>query len=195
MKSEKMKPLFQLIEGGLLNAHPQNPRLHSGSEKLSESVERFGFYGAVIVQSSTMRILAGHARTRLLRESDTKVPCILLDVDDDAALKILLADNRTSDLAERDCAELLAILEPLADTSGTGYSVGEVNALRAAIDLPSGDWFDQEELSGDEFDPKIRFSVCEDDYVRFTRILADQGGSSVSENLASLLEIFLSVRN
>ncbi|MEU7857839.1 ParB/RepB/Spo0J family partition protein [Nonomuraea sp. NPDC049141] len=89
---------YRLVPVADLEPHPENP--HRGDvEVISESIAENGFYGAVLVQRSRMRIIAGEhrwrgAQTRGLAE----VPCVLLDVDDEQTKKILLADSRTAAL-------------------------------------------------------------------------------------------------
>jgi DNA modification methylase len=53
-----------------------------------------------------------------------------VDVDDERARRILVADNRTAELASWDDAELLALLVSLDDLRGTGFSQAELEAMR-----------------------------------------------------------------
>jgi hypothetical protein len=109
----------------LLEAHPDNPR-HGDDAAVAESVGENGFYGAIIVQKSTGRVLAGHTRLRVAKDAGVKtVPGFWLDVDDKTARRILLADNRTSDLAVYDDEFLMSVLamtlEESGSLTGTGY--------------------------------------------------------------------------
>jgi hypothetical protein len=108
-----------------LSEHPENPR-RGDSKAVNESIATNGFYGAILVQRSTGRVLAGHTRLKAAKQSGaTSVPGIWLDVDDKQAKRILLADNRTSDLAYYDDDALFAvlgsILEEGSNLKGTGY--------------------------------------------------------------------------
>ena len=116
-------PLDQLTE------HPDNPR--RGDETvLEQSMAAHGFYGAVIAQRSSGRIIAGNHRARVARRrGETAVPTILLDVDDDQARRILLIDNRSSDLATYDDRQLAALLVELESTAGTGFDAGDLERL------------------------------------------------------------------
>lgn len=110
-------PIDQLVE------HPDNPR-RGDEEAIDASMAAHGFYGAVLVQSSTRRIIAGNHRTRVARRrGESTVPVLLLDVDDDQARRLLLVDNRTADDATYNNAELTRLLAELSvtDLAGTGY--------------------------------------------------------------------------
>lgn len=120
-------PIDQLVE------HPDNPR--RGDEgAIEESMAAHGFYGAVLAQSSTRRIIAGNHRCRVAaRRGEATVPVLWLDVDDDRARRLLLVDNRTSDDATYDDRELARLLEDLAALDdgliGTGYDPADLAKL------------------------------------------------------------------
>lgn len=104
--------------------HPKNSRLHESSV-IEESVKENGFYGVIVAQRSTGYILAGHGRLKALAKSGaTEVDVCWLDVDDERALKILLADNRTNDLAAYNEDALKATLQSILDDGGTLYGTG-----------------------------------------------------------------------
>lgn len=116
--------------------HPKNPR-HGDVGAICESIEANGFYGAIVVQRSTGFILAGNHRLMAAKAQGlTEIPCVWVDVDDDLALRILLADNRTNDLASYDESVLASLLADLASTSdllGTGYDGDDLDALIAEM--------------------------------------------------------------
>ena len=71
--------------------HPSNPR-KGNVAKIVESIKANGFYGSIVVQKSTMTILAGNHRWQAAKECGMKtIPAMLLDIDDLSAKKILLA--------------------------------------------------------------------------------------------------------
>jgi ParB-like chromosome segregation protein Spo0J len=130
-------PLDQLTE------HPANPRRGDVSV-IGESITEHGFYGAVLVQTSTGRIIAGNHRTRAARErGEPTVPVLFVDVDDDEAARILLVDNRSADLATNDdraLADLLGQLEEQANKLvGTGYEPADLAQLLALLEPPTMD--------------------------------------------------------
>lgn len=131
----------EAVPVALLQEHPDNPR-RGNDDALRSSVDALGFYGAVVVQRSTNRVLAGNTRLRVARaESAQTIPVVWVDVDDVTAKKILLADNRVSDYAFYDNAALLELLVDVnttADLLGTGYHADDLNALLNSTQV-SGD--------------------------------------------------------
>ena len=102
-----------------LKPHPRNPR-EGDIGAIHESINNNGFYGSVLAQQSTGYILAGNHRWQaMLQAGATEIPVTWIDVDDDHALRILLADNRTNDLATYNDDTLSNLLEELVQTTGT----------------------------------------------------------------------------
>jgi len=78
-----------------LRPHPRNPR-EGDIGAIHQSINNNGFYGSILAQQSTGFILAGNHRWQaMLQAGATEIPVTWIDVDDDHALRILLADNRT----------------------------------------------------------------------------------------------------
>jgi len=123
-----------------LTPHPDNPR-NGDTEAIGASLNALGFYGVVIAQLSTGRILAGNHRYHVaLEQGATHLPVAWVDVDDETALKLMLGDNRTSDLAWQDDTQLAKILQELAaeDTLiGTGYDTEFLDDLLRKIEATS----------------------------------------------------------
>lgn len=116
-----------------LTEHPENPRRGDASV-IAESIDANGFYGAVLVQSSTGHVIAGNSRLRAARERGLPtIPALMLDVDDDRARRILLVDNRAPEAGTYDGAALASVLEDLetrsASLAGTGYDRSDLEAL------------------------------------------------------------------
>jgi len=116
--------------------HPDNPR-QGDVGAISASIEVNGWYGTVVAQSSTGRVLAGNHRIEAARHLGmTEVPVYWVDVDDATARRIMLADNRTNDLATYDDAVLAELLTAVAeddDLLGSGYDGDDLDDLLAAI--------------------------------------------------------------
>lgn len=131
-----MRILNQTVETVPLDAlrnHPRNPR-RGDVKSIQASIDNNGFYGAVIAQRSTGYIIAGNHRWLAAQESNaTEIPVIWVDIEDDHALRIMLADNRTNDLAEYDDALLSELLNDLAESTGTllgtGYDENAVDTM------------------------------------------------------------------
>jgi ParB-like chromosome segregation protein Spo0J len=115
-----------------LKPHPQNTR-KSNMHVIKESIAHNGFYGAVSVQASTSRIIAGEHRWRAAKQQGAKeIPALFIDCDDEEAKRILIADNRSSDLGDHDERRLESLLEELAATRegllGTGFGPSALSA-------------------------------------------------------------------
>lgn len=119
-----------------LTPHPKNPNLGDVGA-IHTSIEANGFYGAILVQKSSGYILAGNHRVIAAEQAGAKqVPIMELDVDDDTALRILLADNRIAALAHNDDIQLAELLQEIAareDLLGTGYDGDDLDQLLADI--------------------------------------------------------------
>ncbi len=112
--------------------HPENPR-RGDVAAITESIKHNGFIGSLIVQRSTRFILAGTHRWKAAQAVGLKeVPVMWVEVDNDHARRILLADNRTSDKAEyseNDLIELLKLVSEEDELDGTGWSEDNLNEL------------------------------------------------------------------
>ncbi|MFC0546920.1 DNA methyltransferase [Kutzneria chonburiensis] len=131
-----VKQSYELVGVDRLTPHPDNPR-RGDVGVLVDSIEANGFYGAVVAQLSTGYVLAGNHRLMAAREHGlTVLPVVWVDVDDEAALRILLVDNRSNDLADYDQDALAVLLAGLEDLAGTGYAEHELAALLEPSEPP-----------------------------------------------------------
>lgn len=123
-------PLDRLLE------HPENARIHDEA-LLDESIETNGFYGAIIVQDGSDRILAGHGRFRaLVRRGAQTIPVIFIAVDDETADRILAVDNRANDLAGYDTdrySTFLARMREQSNLVGTGFDDTTVSTFLESV--------------------------------------------------------------
>ena len=155
-KKMKLEQEFEMVEVDRIKEHPRNPR-KGNTEVIKESIEANGFYGAVIVQRSTGQILAGNHRWKAAKlAGEAKVPVAWVDVDDDHAARILLADNKTNDLAGYNEEVLTALLTELNESvglEGTGYAPIDLDLLLDGDSIEDID--PMEEWAGmPEFDQK-----------------------------------------
>ncbi len=123
-----------------LTAHPRNPR-QGDIGAICESIQANGFVGAIVAQLSTGFILSGNHSAQAARQLGIHaVPVVWVDVDDEAALRFLLAANKASDLATYDQAELSALLLELHASpdglKGTLFDDDELEELRKNLDEP-----------------------------------------------------------
>lgn len=117
-----------------ISPHPKNPR-KGDIKAIAESLQTNGQFRPLIVQRSTGHIIGGnHTYLGAKRLKWTKIKVVYLDVTDEQAQRIMLADNRTSDLGTYDTALLAEILKGLPTPVGTGYETADVSAILAAIE-------------------------------------------------------------
>lgn len=122
-----LEPLLTPLDA--LTPHPQNARRGKVGE-IVESITANGVYRPLFAQTSTGHILAGnHTLQALQRMGADKAPVVWLDVDDDRARRIMLADNRVADLGEYDDQALADLLSSMDDLTGTGYEPEDLDVL------------------------------------------------------------------
>jgi len=128
--------------------HPSNPR-QGDIGAIIQSIEANGWYGTLVAQISTGHVLAGNHRLQAAIHCGLdRVPVHWVDVDDDTAHRILLADNRTTDLStydEQALVDLLLVMGATDNLDGTGYDGDDLDALLRKME------YDQREL-GDVMD-------------------------------------------
>ena len=104
--------------------HPHNAR-QGDVAAISESLRIHGQYRPIVVQKATSHIVAGNHTWQAAQSLGWKeIDVTWIDVDDDEALRILLVDNRSNDLASYDDAALAELLKSLADDAGTLEGTG-----------------------------------------------------------------------
>ncbi|MFF0409649.1 ParB N-terminal domain-containing protein [Kitasatospora sp. NPDC004745] len=126
---------------GDLNRYYRNPR-RGDVAAVAESLSVNGQFKPIVVNrgSHTGRlneILAGnHTHEAALQRGWEQIAVTWVDVDDEAAARIVVVDNRTSDLAGYDTALLADILSDLPDLDGTGYDQDDLDGLLDDVELP-----------------------------------------------------------
>jgi hypothetical protein len=129
---ESIESLLEPISA--VTQHPHNPN-NGDVDAVIESILGNGFYNPVVVQRATGHIIAGNTRyAALLALGETQIPVVYADIDDEHAIRILIADNRTAELAVRDNRDLERLLKQLDKSdeglAGTGYTVDDFTELR-----------------------------------------------------------------
>lgn len=129
-----------------LHTFYKNPNVGNVGE-IAKSLKVNGQYRAIVVNMGThtgrpLEVLAGNHTLMAARELGWEtITAHVLDVDEDQATRIVLADNRTAELGEIDPEVLLEIAGSLDDLEGTGYTDEDLEAL--VEEVPA-------ELLGDE---------------------------------------------
>lgn len=102
-----------------LTPHPANPR-QGDVGAIAESITANGWWGVIVAQRATGYVLAGNHRLQAARSLGMQtVPVHYLDVDDQTALRVLLADNRSNDRASYDDHALATLLQAVVADAGT----------------------------------------------------------------------------
>jgi hypothetical protein len=112
-----------------LKPHPRNPR-KGNVGAIVDSLEFHGQYRPIVAQTSTGYILAGNHTFLAAKELGwDSVAVSWLDVDDATGERIMVADNRTSDLASYNNDALADLLHSLPDLDGTGFTRLDLDEL------------------------------------------------------------------
>jgi DNA modification methylase len=117
-----------------LKLYPGNAR-QGDLAALAESLRINGQYRPIVVDQDRMQVLAGNHTLMAAKELgwETIKVSYIAGLTETQARKIVIADNRISDLASYDNAALARLLEALPDHEGTGYSTGDAEALIASL--------------------------------------------------------------
>lgn len=132
--------MIEQVELSEIVTHPDNPR-QGDIGLISSLITTNGWYGVLVVQASTRQILVGNHRylAALALGIDT-LPVEWLDCDDDTALRILLADNASSDAASYDDTQLATLLQELTQTPagllGTGQTPEDLDEIVKRVNTP-----------------------------------------------------------
>lgn len=116
------------VRAGELRPHPKNWRTHPAAQQdaLRGVLAEIGYAGALLARElpdGTLELIDGHLRAETT--PDAEVPVLVLDLDDEEALKLLALHDPLAGMAETNeaaLAELLAHVETESD------------ALRAMLD-------------------------------------------------------------
>jgi hypothetical protein len=123
-----------------LNPDPENPRTHDERNLASirASLEAHGQVEPLVVQRSSMMIIAGNGRAEAMREIGWESASVaLIDCDDEAARRLSIALNRSGELAGWDEGILaqhlkeLSMIDDTFDPVALGFTGSEMEALVA----------------------------------------------------------------
>lgn len=124
----------KLVSVTSLKSYDRNPR-KGNVRAIAESLAANKQYRPIVVQKSTKKILAGNHTWQAAKILGwDKIAVVFVDVDDEQAKRIVLADNRTNDLAEYDNGILAELLKDLGSTAGTGYTESDLQSILAALE-------------------------------------------------------------
>jgi hypothetical protein len=184
-----------------IQPHPRNPR-RGNATAIHDSITTNGFYGTIVAQRSTGHILVGNHRYAVAKAAGaTHIPVTWVDVDDDHALRILLVDNRTNDIAGYDDDELMTMLTSILDEfgtlDGTGYDDDIFTSLTNddgddELDLnPTGENTDTDHVPfrfGD-YNGRVRTTTYRAFVTEYTRHQTDTGEPMLDDVLTAWLRL------
>lgn len=177
-----------------LNQYHRNARTGDVAA-IAESLSTLGQFKPVVANVGTHtgrpgEVLAGNHTVQAARSLDwTEVEVAWVDVDDETAAKIVLADNRTSDLSSYDNDALASLLGSLPDLSGTGFTDSDYTRLLPPVQADEDEWKDLKLPSFVVsyqlvFDDEAQQAVWHE-YLRWLK--ANVEGTSLGERLVSHL--------
>ncbi len=118
-----------------VRTYDNNPRI-GNIDLIAESLSASGQFKPIVVNERSGMILAGnHTYLAARKLGWTDIYASFVDVDDETAKRIVLADNKTSDAGEYDDSVLAELLASLPTIEGTGYTDVEVEELLKDIDV------------------------------------------------------------
>lgn len=133
MTAKRLRDLtIEIVPIDSIKPYERNPR-RGDLDEIQASLRYHGQYKPIVVRKQTKEILVGnHTWHAAKAEGWADIAIVRRSVpsDDDAA-KIVLVDNRTSDLAGYDEPELASLLQDLPDLEGTGFDPGDMDKMLA----------------------------------------------------------------
>lgn len=116
----------------LLKPYPGNPR-HGDLGRLMNSLQTHGQFRPIVANRRTMHILAGNNLTKAAAALGwTDIAVAWVDVDAEQERRIVIVDNRASDLAEYDPQQLAAALgrvHPGSVETATGFTLEDLQDI------------------------------------------------------------------
>lgn len=114
---------FRRVRASELFPNPKNWRIHSDGQReaFRGLVEEVGFAGAELCYYSQrnggkLTVIDGHMRQQEV--GDAELPCIITDLDDEEADKLLLAFDPIGGMADADVRKLDALMRDVQTSSG-----------------------------------------------------------------------------
>lgn len=175
-----------------LNLYHKNPRI-GDTQAIKGSIVANGIFRPVVVNKGTYtdkpnEILAGNHTVKAIRELAEEHPddarwqhvdVWMVDVDDERAARIVLADNRTADLGSYDNEELLGLLNMMdGDLDGTGYDADDLGIIEQSLEEIEANENEVENGgSGDEYEPPSINHLADDFLMPPMTVLDSRRGS------------------
>lgn len=123
-----------------------NSRIHTkrNLDAIRTSLENFDQYKPIVVQKSSMRIIAGNGTYMAARSLGWKtIFCNIVDVDDSKAEALAIADNRTGLLSQWDEKQLTESLKNLRDSGDLNLTGFDTLELDKMLSFQDGSMFEK----------------------------------------------------
>jgi len=123
-----------------LRPHPSNPR-NGDTDAIAQSLQVNGQYRPIVITKDGTILAGNHTYAAAMELGWDTIDTVTLDVDplSAEAHRIMLADNRTSDLGRYDDGLLLSLLRELETLEGSGYTTDDLAALTHLVEAPDLD--------------------------------------------------------
>lgn len=144
-----------------LHTYHKNPR-RGDVNAIAESLRKRGQYRPIVVNIGThashdFEILAGnHTYMAAKKLGWETIQATTVDVDDEQAAQIVLADNRLADLGGYDDQALADLLSSIDDLEGTGWEQDDVDGLLDALSEEDDDSEVEEVDVPDDAEPRVK---------------------------------------
>lgn len=126
--------ITEVVPINYVRPHPRNPR-EGDVGAISESLRTLGQYRPIVVNQKDRTILIGNHTWHAAKALGWQELAVTwIEVDDEQAVRILLSDNKTADMARYDDEELQILLASLSDFSGTGFDGDDVDSILRGSD-------------------------------------------------------------
>jgi hypothetical protein len=143
------EPILETSAARLTDLNPYYKNARRGDvDAIAESLKTLGQFKPLVVNRGTLtgrpnEILAGnHTAQAAAKNGMATLQVAWVDVDEETATKIVVADNRTSDLSSYDNDALADLLGGLHDYTGTGFSHSDYTRLLPKPEAGEDDWED-----------------------------------------------------
>jgi ParB-like nuclease domain len=139
-QQQRQAQLIEMVPVGDLRPNPRNPNKHSEDQinRLMASLRRDGQTRPVLARKANRMLIGGHGvHTSVRRLQWPEIAVLFLDVDQQTADRIMLADDRLAALSELDDRRVADLMKEIGegDWLATGYSVEEANKLLSSSEI------------------------------------------------------------
>jgi DNA modification methylase len=123
------------VDVATLTPWVNNPRRNDHAvDSVAKSIERFGFAAPIIARKDNGEVIAGHTRLKAaIKLGLGKVPVRYLDLDEQEAHALAIADNKLNEIAEWDEESLSLILSDISEggvsLDGIGFDDKEIQSV------------------------------------------------------------------